>query len=133
MDGAPRRTSRTTRIVKGTVPVLAVLGLLDALSREPRQNLLDGILVEALCALVLWLAWRWMQGTFVTKWAGRFLAAYLALGLVLFAFAVTLTIGEIVLAIVLMAIPALLWDLFVWQPHKGRFARARAARRGLPQ
>jgi len=121
------------RFVKGIVPVLVVLGLLYALSQEPHQDILDGILAEALCALALWLGWRWMQGTFVTKWAGKFLAAYLALGLVLFAFAVVLTIEEIVLVIFLMTIPALLWDLFVWQPHKGRFARARAARRGLPQ
>lgn len=109
------------------------MGLLYALSREPSGDILEGVLAEALCAVALWLGWRWMHGTFVTKWAGRLLAAYLALGLVLFAFAIVLTIGQVVLLIFLMAIPALLWDLFVWQPHKGRFTRARAARRGLPQ
>lgn len=133
MSSEKRPAQFATRFVKGSAPVVVVLGLLYALSREPRGEILGGVLAEALGAITLWLGWRWMHGTFVTKWAGRLLAAYLALSLVLFGFDIVPTLGQIVLLLFLMAIPVWLWDLFVWQPHKGRFARARAARRGVPQ
>ncbi|MGB6130254.1 MAG: hypothetical protein WBG54_00600 [Acidobacteriaceae bacterium] len=130
MSSGERGAGFATRFVKGSMPVLLVLGLLYALSRKPRQDIPEVVLAEALCAVALWLGWRWMQGTFVTRWAGRLFAAYLALGLVLLPFAVVLTMGQITLMILLMAVPVMLWDLFVRQPHKGRFARARAERRG---
>jgi hypothetical protein len=132
MSNGKPRAGVGMRFLKGSIPAATVLALLCALSREPGGNLLEPILVEVFCAIVLGLGWRWMQGTFATKWAGRMLAAYLVLGLVLITFAITLAFSQILLLILLMAIPAFVWDLFVWQPYKGRFARARAERRGLP-
>jgi hypothetical protein len=131
-NGKPR-AGFGMRLVKGSIPAAVVLGLLYALSREPGGNLLEPVLVEVFCAIVLGLGWRWMQGTFATKWAGRMLAAYLVLGLVLITFAISVAFSQMLVLILLMAIPAFVWDLFVWQPHKGRFARARAERRGLPE
>ena len=52
------------RLIRGTLPVAVVLGLLYALSRKPRANPLEPIVVEILCAIALWLGWRWMRGTF---------------------------------------------------------------------
>jgi biotin transporter BioY len=118
------------RFAKGFVPIAIVLGLLYAQSRQTRENLLESILVLLFCAIVLGLGWRWMRGASLTRWAGRILALYLALALVLLGLSVTLTFGEILFLLALLAVPIWLWDLFVRQPHKGRFARARAERRG---
>ncbi|MGC2636091.1 MAG: hypothetical protein WA294_02860 [Acidobacteriaceae bacterium] len=121
------------RFAKGSVPIVIVLGLLYAQSRQTRENLLESILVLLVCAITLGVGRRWMQGASFTRWAGRILALYLALGLVLLGFAVTLTFGEILFVLALLAVPVWLWDLFVRQPHKGRFARARAERRGYEE
>jgi uncharacterized membrane protein YeaQ/YmgE (transglycosylase-associated protein family) len=127
-NGKPR-AGFGMRLVKGSIPAAVVLGLLYALSREQGGNILEPILVEVFGAIVLWLGWRWMRGAFATRWAGRMLAAYLVLGLALITFSVTLAFSQILLLIFLMAIPAFVWDLFVGQPWKGRFSRARAERR----
>jgi hypothetical protein len=70
-----------------------------------------------------------MQGAWFTKWAGRLLAAYLGLALALIPFGILFTLGQTLMSLLIMAVPVLLWDLFVRQPHRGRFARARAERR----
>ncbi|HEY6445277.1 MAG TPA: hypothetical protein VIY53_02380 [Acidobacteriaceae bacterium] len=121
------------RFAKGSVPIAIVLGLLYAQSRQSRENFLESILVLLFCAITLGVGWRWMQSASLTRWAGRILAIYLAVGLVLLGFAVTLTFGEILFLLALLAAPIWLWDLFVRQPHKGRYARARAERRGYEE
>jgi hypothetical protein len=115
------------------LPVAAVLGLLYLWSRFWAQNVFASIGVELACVVVLAVGWRWTQGTFLTRWLGRLLAAYLALGLVFLALAITLTFGEILFLLALLALPVWVWDLFIGQPHKGRFARARAERRGYEE
>jgi hypothetical protein len=123
----------TSRFAKGAAPIAIVLGLLYAQSRQTRENLLESILVLLFCAITLGLGWRWMRGASLTRWAGRLLAVYLALGLVFLGVGVTLTFGEILFVLALLSAPVWLWDLFVRQPHKGRFARARAERRGYEE
>ena len=120
----------TLRLEKGLLPIAIVLGLLYAQSRQIGENFLDSILVELFCAVALGLSWRWMRGTFLTRWFGRLLAVYLALGLLFLGVGVTLTFGEILFVLALLILPVWLWDLFVRQPQKGRFTRARAERRG---
>lgn len=121
------------RLARGILPVAVVLALLYAGSRLRNPGVLASIGVEFGSVVALAVGWRWMQETFLTLWVGRLLAAYLALGLVFLALGVTLTFGEIVCLLGLLAVPVWVWDLFVGQPHKGRFTRARAERRGYEE
>jgi hypothetical protein len=117
------------RLGCGALPVVLALALLDA-----------GLRIHAafwpalaLSVLVLWFGRRWMAGTLLTRALGISVAIAVLLlpalaTLVVFAFG----IGTLLALVVCLLVPVLLWDLFVWQPHKGRFARARAERRGLP-
>ncbi len=41
--------------------------------------------------------------------------------------------SSLIVPILLIVLPFVVYDLFFRQPYKGRFARARAARRGVPQ
>ncbi len=138
MDGSARPERRwVVRFAKGATPVAIVLGLLYVLSRnrsaDGAGDWLAELVITALCCFTLWAGWRWLQGTFITKWAGRLLAAYLGLGLVLFTLGIVLAFSMTLFLPFLLALPFILYDLFVWQPHKGRFARARAERRGTLQ
>jgi hypothetical protein len=138
MDGSARPERRwVVRFAKGATPVAIVLGLLYVLSRnrsaDGAGDWLAELVITALCCFTLWAGWRWLQGTFVTKWAGRLLATYLGLGLVLFTLGIVLAFSMTLFLPFLLALPFILYDLFVWQPHKGRFARARAERRGTLQ
>lgn len=129
-SGAALQARFTVRFAKGALPVAIVLGLLYAQTRQTRESLLDSILVLLFSAITLGLGWRWMQDTFLPRWIGRLLEVYLALGLLFLGVGVTLTFAEILFVLALLVVPVWLWDLFVRQPHKGRFARARAERRG---
>jgi membrane protein implicated in regulation of membrane protease activity len=86
-----------------------------------------------LSAVALWLGRRWMAGMLITRCAGIALAVAVALVPALAAFFANLTLSLILMPAYLLLLPLLLWDLFVRQPHKGRFARARAERRGTLQ
>jgi hypothetical protein len=125
------------RFAKGATPVAIVLGLLYVLSRnraaDGAGDWLAELVITTLCCITLWVGWGWLQGTFVSKWAGRLLAAYLGLGLVLFTLGIVLAFSMTLFLPFLLALPFILYDLFVRQPHKGRFARARAERRGTLQ
>ena len=133
MSGEMPAASPWPRWVRGVLPVAFVLALLYAWSREWAQSVLASIGAEFACIAVLAVGWRWTQGTFLTRWMGRLLAAYLALELVFLALGITLTFGEILFLLALLALPVWVWDLFIGQPHKGRFARARAERRGYEE
>lgn len=128
-----RNPSRLARLARGSLPVAVVLVLLYVWSRSWSQNVFASIGVEFACMAALAVGWRWTQANFLTRWLGRLLAAYLALGLVFLALAITLTFGEILFLLALLVAPVWIWDLFVRQPHKGRFARARAERRGYEE
>ena len=86
-----------------------------------------------LSGVALGLGWRWMAGTAITRWVGAYLAICTVFFAVLAAFGFAVEFVWVGLPVVLLAFVAALYDLFVWQPHKGRFARARAERRGLPE
>lgn len=131
MDGGPPAQSPVARLAKGLAPIGVVLGLLYALSRDARAGLASEEIAVALCALILWVGWRWMQASPATRWLGRLLAIDAGLALVLFPLGLAPSFGTLLLVLALLAILAWLYDLFVGQPHKGRFSRARAERRAL--
>lgn len=109
------------------MPIAAIFAIVYAPAARNRGALVSiGVLV--LCAICLWLGWRWMKGTLIAKWIGFCFAAWVAVRLVLFPF----TISVALLPFLLLLIPIALYDLFILQPWKGRFARARAERRGIP-
>jgi len=71
-----------------------------------------------------------MTRTLLTRWFGAGLAIVaILLPALLTVWDMTNVTPVVGLASCLL-IPIWLWDLFVRQPHKGRFARARAERRG---
>lgn len=116
------------RLAYGVLPIVLALALLDA-----------GLRVRAafwpvfvLSAAVLWLGQRWMAGTLVTRSLGISLAATLVLLPALLTTWVVTSVAPIAELVSFLMLPVLLWDLFVRQPRRGRFSRARAERRGLP-
>jgi hypothetical protein len=113
----------------GIVPVAFTLALLDAGLRVRAASWPS----LALSLLVLWFGRRWMAATAITRALGISLAVLILLLPAMTAFAIALGFAQIVAPLGFIVVPVLLWDLFVRQPHKGRFARARAERRGLPQ
>lgn len=121
------------RFAKGAVAPAIVVGLLYLLSLDRNAGYADTLLAVALCGIALGVGWPWVRGTFVTKWAGRLLALYVGLVLVLFSLGISLAFSSVLFLPFLLALPVILYDLFVQQPHKGRFARARAERRGTLQ
>jgi Putative prokaryotic signal transducing protein len=140
-DEAPHgeRASRTTeqtgeesgflqRLGYGVLPIALTLVLLDAGLRV-RAAFWPAL---ALGILVLWLGRDWMAATLVTRSLGISLAIVVLILPVLVTAWVVTGVSPIAALVFCLAIPVLLWDLFVSQPRKGRFSRARAERRGLP-
>ncbi len=77
--------------------------------------------------------WTWVRRNVAAKMgrrSARGLCGATILGL--FALAIALGLGLVLLPLFLLAVPFLVYDLFFRQPRKGRFARARAERRNLP-
>ena len=132
MSSNSRDARFRTRLAKGTLPIAIVIGLRLALAFDPSPNIARAAVVYLFSAFTLWLGWKWMAATALTKWIGMFFAGILAIWLVLLAFGITLALLQLLLAPFLLALAFVLYDLFIRQPHKGRFARARAERRGLP-
>lgn len=112
------------------IPVLVSLGLLYLAAGQGR---FVPWLALAGSAAVLALGRRWLAATVPARIAGVYLGFATAFMLVLRAFGFSADFWWIAIPAVFLAIVALLYDLFVWQPHKGRFARARAERRGWPE
>jgi hypothetical protein len=113
----------------GVLPIVLTLALIDVGLRVHVAFWPDLVL----SALVLWFGRRWMAGTLVTRSLGISLAIVLVLLPALLTAWTATGAGPIAALVFCLAVPVLLWDLFVRQPHKGRFARARAERRGLPE
>ncbi|HKO11896.1 MAG TPA: hypothetical protein VJV22_08010, partial [Acidobacteriaceae bacterium] len=86
-----------------------------------------------LSAAVLLLARRWIAPPLVARIAGIYLGFATVFFAVLRAFGFTVDFWWMALPALFLAIVGLLYDLFVWQSWKGRFARARAERRGWPE
>jgi hypothetical protein len=119
-------------LMTGAVPALIAMGFLYAAGREGSAALVRwGGLV--LSGVALGLGWRWMAGTAITRWVGAYLAICTAFFAVLAAFGFAVEFVWVGMPVVILTFAAGLYDLFVWQPHKGRFARARAERRGMPE
>lgn len=112
------------------IPVLLSLGLLYLAAGPGR---FAPWLALAGSAAVLALGRRWLGATVPARIAGVYLGFATAFMAVLRAFGFSADFWWIAIPAVFLAIVALLYDLFVWQPHKGRFARARAERRGWPE
>ena len=120
------------RLAKGAVPISLAMGFLYFAGRAGHGGVVrwGGLLLSG---IALGLGWRWMAGTAITRWVGAYLAICTVFFAVLAAFGFAVEFVWVGLPVVLLAFVAALYDLFVWQPHKGRFARARAERRGLPE
>jgi membrane protein YdbS with pleckstrin-like domain len=87
----------------------------------------------ALAAAALGLGCKWLAETRVTRWAGIYLAIFTAFAAVLGAFGFGLGFSWVILPLAALAALGAIGDLFIAQPHKGRFSRARAERKGVPQ
>ncbi len=132
MKASTDNTAIVERFVKPAIPIVIVLLLLFALTQDKHPPVFAIGAVFVVCGIVLWLGWGWVRRNVVAKLVGVVLTAYLVLILGLLALGIALRIGLVLLLLFLVALPFLVYDLFFRQPHKGRFARARAARRGLP-
>lgn len=86
----------------------------------------------ALAAVALGLGRKWIGETRMTRWAGIYLAVFVVFAAVLSSFGFAIAFGWVILPLMALTAAAILGDLFVGQPYKGRFSRARAERRGLP-
>ncbi|HTV15983.1 MAG TPA: hypothetical protein VME68_14780 [Acidobacteriaceae bacterium] len=113
----------------GLLPIVLALALLDAGLRVRAMFWPDLVL----SALVLWFGRRWMAGTLLTRSAGISLGIVMVLLPVLLSDSAITGVGPIAALAGCLSIPVMLWDLFIRQPYKGRFSRARAERRGTPQ
>jgi len=132
---ATERTIRRGRAWKAVLPLLISLALLYV-AAEPRPALAQPALAWtalALSAAVLLLARRWIAALLLTRIAGIYLAFATVFFALLRAFGFSLDFWWMALPAIFLAIVGLLYDLFVWQSWKGRFARARAERRGWPE
>ncbi|HKO14480.1 MAG TPA: hypothetical protein VJV22_21110 [Acidobacteriaceae bacterium] len=127
---ATERTVQRRRGWKAVAPLLASLALLY-LAADPRPALAWTSLV--LSAAVLLLARRSIAALLLTRIAGIYLGFATVFFAVLRAFGFTVDFWWMALPAIFLAIVGVLYDLFVWQSWKGRFARARAERRGWPE
>lgn len=116
----------------GILPVAIATGLLYPASLPGRAALVRWSAL-ALAAVTLWLGHTWIAGTRITRWAGIYLVLCTVFSAVLGAFGFDFGFSWVILPLILLAALSALGDLFVWQPYKGRFSRARAERHGLPQ
>lgn len=128
MDGGDR--TRRKSAWKPLVVVFVSLALLY-LAAGQRPALPWAALAGS--AAVLWFGRRWLTASLPARIAGVYLGFATAFLAVLRGFGFSADFWWVALPAVFLAIVALLYDLFVWQPHKGRFARARAERRGWPE
>ena len=124
------RTIRRGRAWKAVLPLLLSLGLLY-LAADPRPTFAWTAL--ALSAAVLLLTRRSIAARLLTRITGIYLAFATVFFAVLRAFGFTANFWWMALPAIFLAIVGLLYDLFVWQSWRGRFARARAERRGWPE
>src|ERR1700735_3507151 len=106
------------QFAKGAAPVGIVVALLYV-GLAVRFAFWPAVILSE---VVLWLGRWWMAATLITRCAGIALAIAVGLAPALAAFFATLTLSLILMPAYLLLLPLLLWDLFVWQPHKGRFA-----------
>lgn len=115
---------------RALLPALVSLGLLYPAADAAR---FFAWIALAGSAAVLLLSRRWLAATGPARVAGAYLAFATVFMAVLRAFGFSTDFWWVALPAVFAAVVGLLYDLFVWQPHKGRFARARAERRGWPE
>jgi hypothetical protein len=106
-----------------------MLGIVYATRVRMHESTLLAVVTLIVCAISLWAGRGWMKATLITKWTGICLAAYVVVSLAFLPFTSSLTL----LPFFFLLLPLAAYDLFVQQPWKGRFARARAERRGLPE
>lgn len=116
------------RLARGLVPIALALGIVYATAAQTRRNPLLAVAILILCGICLWLGRPWMKAILITKWIGLCLAAYVMVNLAL----VALSVAATPMPFLFLLVPLAAYDLFVAQPWKGRFARARAERRGIP-
>jgi uncharacterized membrane protein len=114
------------RLLKGLVPIAVMLAIVYAPGARMRSTL-EHFAVLILCAICFGLGRRWLKATLLTKWIGFCFAAWVIVSLALLPF-VSVTLPPFFF----LLLPFAAYDLFVAQPWKGRFARARAQRRGFP-
>jgi hypothetical protein len=135
MEGAEGQSGRSdfaARLGYGILPVAIATGLLYVACLPGYTPLLRwGAL--ALTALTLWLGRRWIAVTRITRWAGIYLAIYTVFAVALGAFGFDVGFSWVMVPLMLLIVVGALGDLFISQPYKGRFSRARAERRGMPQ
>ena len=132
---ATDRTIRRGRAWKAALPLLTSLALLYV-AADPRPALARPAVswpALACSAAVLLLARRWIAPPLMARIAGIYLAFATVFFAVLRAFGFSLDFWWMALPAIFLAIVGVLYDLFVWQSWKGRFARARAERRGWPE
>lgn len=128
MPKTPHPTSGfRLRLVKGLVPIAVMLAIVYAPGARTRSTL-EHFAVLIFCAICFGLGWRWLKTTLLTKWIGFCLAAWVIVSLALLPF-----VSVTLLPFFFLLPPFAAYDLFVAQPWKGRFARARAERRGFPE
>lgn len=120
------------RFCGGALPI--VIGLL--LLRAGADSNSTRVAAYVLSGFVLWFGWSFVRRNLATKWAGIFLAAFLALIMGMFVFGITIRfslalfpiLSLVLFPLLLVGLPYVLYDLLFRAPYKGRFARARAAR-----
>jgi hypothetical protein len=131
----PRKTARSDfgeRLGYGILPVAIATALLYV-AELPGYTALVRWSALALAAAALGLGRHWIAGTRITRWAGIYLAIFTVFAAALGAFGFNVGFSWAILPLVALAALGALGDLFIAQPYKGRFARARAERRGLPE
>lgn len=124
------QSSTRTRPWKALLAVLVSLSLLYWATGPGR--LIPWIALAG-SAAALWIGRRWLSANIPARIAGAYLGFATAFTAVLRTFGFGADFWWIALPAMFLAIVAVLYDLFVWQPYKGRFARARAERRGWPE
>ena len=115
--------------IKGSVPLLIVAALVGLLSHRQLANT-EAVFAVLIASLVaLWLGWKNIKANPITKWVGIIFLIVLGEIATLGMRALTVRLAWLVCVISLLAGPFIVYDLFFRAPFKGRFERARAARR----
>jgi hypothetical protein len=120
------------RLGYGLLPVAIATALLY-LATLPGPAALVRWSALTLAAVALVLGRHWIGGTRITRWAGIYLAIFTVFAAALGAFGFDIGFSWVILPLGALAALGALGDLFIAQPYKGRFSRARAERRGLPE
>ncbi len=113
------RGGAVKRFVAGAIPIAIVCFLLLVPSLDSPPYARGRFAIFAVSGLVLWFGWKAIQQNVVTKWVGLPLAVVVGVVVGIYAFGAALGVGLLLVAMLMFALPFLVYDLLFRAPKKG--------------